>query len=63
MSRPEIDTDECIACSSCVDSCPMGVLELEDEVAVVVDEESCIACGTCVDVCPTGAVLEIVDND
>ncbi|MEE8715523.1 MAG: 4Fe-4S binding protein [Coriobacteriales bacterium] len=63
MSRPDIDTDECTACGSCVDACPMGVIEIEDEVATVVDEDSCIACGSCVDACPSGAILEIVEDE
>ena len=43
MAHPVIDADECIACGVCVDSCPAGVLELQD-VATVADEDSCVAC-------------------
>ena len=46
MAHPVIDADECIACGVCVDSCPAGVLELQD-VATVADEDSCVACGAC----------------
>ena len=63
MSRPEIDTDECTACGSCVDACPMGVLEIEDEVAKVVDEESCIGCSECLDTCPAGTGTDIFEDD
>ena len=38
MAHPVIDADECIACGVCVDSCPAGVLELQD-VATVADED------------------------
>lgn len=51
MAHPVIDADECIACGVCVDSCPAGVLELQD-VATVADEDSCVACGACQDACP-----------
>ena len=61
MAHPLIDTDECIGCGVCVDTCPQGVLELE-ETAKVVDEDSCIACGMCMDNCPAGAITEIVDE-
>ncbi len=63
MPYPVIDVDECTACGSCVDACPMGVLEIEDEVAKVVDEESCIGCGACLEECPTGAITDISNDD
>lgn len=61
MAHPVIDADECIACGVCVDTCPCGVLELQD-VATVVDEDSCAACGACQEACPAGAITEIVDE-
>lgn len=61
MAHPVIDADECIACGVCVDTCPMGVLEVSD-VASVTDEDSCVACGACQDACPAGAITEIVDE-
>ena len=61
MAHPVIDADECIACGVCVDSCPAGVLELQD-VATVADEDSCVACGACQDACPAGAITEIVED-
>uniref|UniRef100_UPI003FF04DB5 indolepyruvate ferredoxin oxidoreductase subunit alpha n=1 Tax=Collinsella sp. TaxID=1965294 RepID=UPI003FF04DB5 len=61
MAHPVIDADECIACGVCVDSCPAGVLELQD-VATVADEDSCVACGACQDACPAGAITEIVEG-
>lgn len=61
MAHPIIDADECIACGVCVDSCPQGVLELND-VATVTDEDSCVACGACQDACPAGAITEIAED-
>ena len=63
MPYPVIDVDECTACGSCVDACPMGVLEIEDEVAKVVDEESCIGCGAGLEECPSGAITDISNDD
>ena len=31
MAHPVIDTDECVACGVCVDTCPCDVLELGDD--------------------------------
>lgn len=49
-----IDKEKCNACGTCVDSCPVEALKLEDK--AVCDEENCIDCGTCVDECPEGAI-------
>ena len=43
------------ACGVCVDSCPAGVLELQD----VADEDSCVARGARQDACAAGAITEI----
>lgn len=61
MAHPVIDADECISCGVCVDTCPCGVLELQD-VATVVDEDSCAACGACQEACPAGAITEIAED-
>lgn len=63
MSYPVIDTDECIACGICVDTCPADVLDLEDGHATAVDKDSCIGCGACMDACPVGAITEISEDD
>lgn len=62
MSRPIIDEDECIGCGICADSCPQGVLDIDDGVAKVMNEDACIACNTCLEECPTGAITEIKED-
>jgi NAD-dependent dihydropyrimidine dehydrogenase PreA subunit len=51
-----IDKDSCIGCAACIDSCPLELISLEDDVAVITDEDSCIECGACVDSCAVGAI-------
>ena len=53
MPRPIFDTEECIACSVCVDACPQNVLAVTDVVEII-DEEKCIGCGDCMEECPMG---------
>ena len=48
-----INAQECTACESCADICPMAAIQV-DETAVV-DPERCIGCGLCAAECPTGA--------
>jgi NAD-dependent dihydropyrimidine dehydrogenase PreA subunit len=62
MSHPVLNTEECIGCGICVDSCPQGVLEIVDDVVAVVNEDSCIACGDCVEECPMGVITEIAES-
>ena len=59
--HPVIDQDSCIACGMCVDTCPCGVLEIED-VATVVNGDECVGCGQCLDACPAGAITEIAED-
>lgn len=48
-------TDECLACGSCLDSCPNEAIVEGDVYSI---NESCAECGLCVDECPTGAIIE-----
>jgi len=45
----------CIACGKCVKTCPVGAIELKDNVAII-DYTKCTNCGQCVAACPTKAI-------
>lgn len=47
---------DCIACGTCVDSCPVGAIVEEGEVFAIT--EDCTDCGACVDTCPVNAIVE-----
>ncbi|MDW7675675.1 MAG: 4Fe-4S binding protein [Bacillota bacterium] len=49
-------TEECLACGSCMDSCPAGAILEGDEVYSI--NTDCTECGTCVETCPVGAIIE-----
>ena len=46
-------TDECVACGSCKDGCPVEAISEGDIYSI--DQDVCIECGACADVCPVGA--------
>jgi NAD-dependent dihydropyrimidine dehydrogenase PreA subunit len=54
--RVEVDTDKCTGCEECVNVCPTGVFELQDEKSTVVAEEECLGCESCIEVCEAGAI-------
>lgn len=57
-----LETEECIGCGICVESCTQGVLDIVDGVVEAVDEDACIACGDCVEACPMGCIPEVAED-
>jgi len=43
-------SEDCIACGTCIDECPVGAISEGD--IYKIDPEMCTDCGTCADVCP-----------
>ena len=56
-----VDEELCTGCGECVDTCPNGVLELQEvdgkTVSVpVLGPDDCIGCESCVIICPEEAI-------
>ncbi|WP_027363837.1 4Fe-4S binding protein [Desulfotruncus alcoholivorax] len=57
---PTIDTESCVGCGTCADSCHINAISLQDngngtEVPAV-NKNLCIGCGACASKCPSGAI-------
>lgn len=49
-------SDECIACGSCLDQCPVEAISEGD--IYTIDADTCIDCGACADQCPVEAISQ-----
>lgn len=52
---PNIDTDKCVGCGKCAESCPMKIIEVKNKKAGM-DIKNCISCFCCQEMCPIDAV-------
>jgi len=48
----EIDLERCSECGKCVESCPKGVISIEDSKIVIVNPDECTMCNECIKACP-----------
>ncbi|MCI6703038.1 MAG: 4Fe-4S binding protein [Prevotellaceae bacterium] len=46
--------DDCIACGSCIDECPVEAIS--EGAKYSINPDVCTECGTCADVCPSEAI-------
>lgn len=49
-------TDECLACGTCLESCPNEAI-IEGDIYQI-NQDKCNKCEECVEVCPVGAIVE-----
>lgn len=47
--------DDCVACGTCIDECPVGAISSGDE-KYSINPDMCTECGTCASVCPSEAI-------
>ena len=57
-----VNQELCVGCGTCVEKCPTGSLELNDEGKSQKVGERCIGCGICAAFCPENAI-SLVENE
>jgi heterodisulfide reductase subunit A-like polyferredoxin len=56
----QVETEFCIGCGDCIETCQFGALSLIDDVASV-DYVLCMGCGVCVSQCTNDAHQLVAD--
>jgi len=54
--RLKPETDKCVKCQQCTETCPMSLAVQDMVLAGAMERTECILCGNCVDICPKDAI-------
>lgn len=54
LAMAYVINDDCTACGTCIDECPVEAISEGD--IYVIDPDLCTDCGACADVCPVEAI-------
>jgi len=60
--KPEIDSEKCNKCGTCMMICPEVCIEESDEGYPEVDYDYCKGCGMCAEECPKDAIEMIQEE-
>ena len=52
--------NDCIACGTCIDECPVGAISEGD--IYKINADACTECGSCASVCPSEAISLVNHN-
>jgi len=59
MKKYIINKLKCAGCGACIEACPHGAIEIEEDGKAVIDQEKCQKCDRCKEACPFNAINEI----
>ncbi|WP_163469802.1 4Fe-4S binding protein [Fusobacterium sp. IOR10] len=59
-----VPKNKCVACGSCMESCPVGAISIFKGIYAKVNTNYCIGCKKCLGVCPISIIhFEEVKNE
>jgi NAD-dependent dihydropyrimidine dehydrogenase PreA subunit len=59
MVKIVVNNEKCNGCSTCADTCPVGVYEIKDGKSVAAKPDECLVCRACEVQCPESAIQVI----
>lgn len=59
----KVERDLCVACLTCVRTCPWEIPQIDKLGVATIDVEECRACGICVEECPANAITLAESQD
>ena len=51
-----VDKDICVGCDACMNVCPVGAIQFDNDGKAKIDPEICIKCKSCENTCPVSAI-------
>ena len=54
-SFPKVDSDKCVGCGKCAESCPQQIIKIKNKKAKF-PRRGCISCFCCQEMCPVKAI-------
>jgi len=60
--KAQVLKNDCVACGTCVNVCPLGAIKIVAGVFAEVDLAKCVGCSKCVFACPA-STIEIITKE
>ena len=51
-----VDKSSCVACGTCLKSCPLQIIHIEQGVFAQINYDKCVGCGRCEAICPASII-------
>lgn len=54
--KAHVDKNYCVACGSCTNVCPLGLINIEKGIYANINLDKCVGCSKCSKTCPASAI-------